>query len=91
MAGYPVSGSYRISGIRLIPDIRYPALGLAGYPAKTVSGAFLTITYVPSGLALEYFGACADDLVLGLTGLLLHHLQLAGRKKPYKNLRKKNC
>jgi hypothetical protein len=25
-----------------LPDIRYPAFGLAGYPAKTVSGAFLT-------------------------------------------------
>jgi hypothetical protein len=23
------------------PDIRYPAFGLAGYPAKTVSGASL--------------------------------------------------
>jgi hypothetical protein len=25
------------------PDIRYPALGLAGYPAKTVSGASLIL------------------------------------------------
>jgi hypothetical protein len=43
-AGYPVSGSYRISGIRLLdnPDIR-----LAGYPAKTVSGAsLLTSNYL---------------------------------------------
>jgi hypothetical protein len=40
-----VSGqiSGRISGIQLLdwPDIRYPAFGLAGYPAKTVSGASL--------------------------------------------------
>jgi hypothetical protein len=34
-----VSG--RISGIRPLPDIRYPAFGLAGYPAKSVSGASL--------------------------------------------------
>jgi hypothetical protein len=26
------------------PDIRYPAFGLAGYPAKTVSGASLLFT-----------------------------------------------
>jgi hypothetical protein len=36
-----VSG--RISGIRALPDIRYPAFGLAGYPAKTVSGASLKV------------------------------------------------
>jgi hypothetical protein len=30
------------TGIR--PKIRYPAFGLAGYPAKTVSGASLIIT-----------------------------------------------
>jgi hypothetical protein len=36
-AGYPVSG---------LPDIwyLYPAFGLAGYPAKIVSGAFLILT-----------------------------------------------
>jgi hypothetical protein len=38
-----VSG--RISGIRPLPDIRYPAFGLAGYPAKIVSGASLPKTY----------------------------------------------
>jgi hypothetical protein len=39
------------------PDIRYPASGLAGYPAKTVSGASLiiihfynTINSSPSGI-----------------------------------------
>jgi hypothetical protein len=31
-AGYPVSGPYRISGIRPIPDIRYPAH--TGYPVS---------------------------------------------------------
>jgi hypothetical protein len=41
-----VSGPYRISGIKPLPDIRYPAFGLAGYPVgrisgKTVSGASL--------------------------------------------------
>jgi hypothetical protein len=55
--GNPASGPYRksgwisspyrisgwISGIRL--DIRYPAFGLAGCPAKTVSGASL-INYI---------------------------------------------
>jgi hypothetical protein len=37
-AGYPVSGPYQISGIRLLdkPDIRP-----VGYPAKTVSDASL--------------------------------------------------
>jgi hypothetical protein len=36
---------YRIRPLSDIqPDIRYPAFGLAGYPAKTVSGAFLKIT-----------------------------------------------
>jgi hypothetical protein len=31
-----VSG--RISGIRPLPDIRYPAFGLSGYPAGRISG-----------------------------------------------------
>jgi hypothetical protein len=39
--------SGRISGIRPYPDIRYPALGLAGYPAKTVSGASLFTVPLP--------------------------------------------
>jgi hypothetical protein len=44
--GYKKAGlSGRISGIRPLPDIRphirYPAFGLAGYPAKTLSGASL--------------------------------------------------
>jgi hypothetical protein len=34
LTGYPVSGLYRISGIRPLPDIRYPAFGIAGYPEK---------------------------------------------------------
>jgi hypothetical protein len=40
---YSCQVSGRVSGIRLSPDIRYPAFGLAGYPAKTVSGASLII------------------------------------------------
>jgi hypothetical protein len=38
LARYTVYGNYRV------PDIRYPAFGLAGYLAKTVSGASLAIT-----------------------------------------------
>jgi hypothetical protein len=35
---YPVSGPYRISGIRPLPDIRYPVFLLAGYTAGRISG-----------------------------------------------------
>jgi hypothetical protein len=47
---YSYFGSPSNSEQKIQPAIRYPAFGLAGYPAKSVSGAFLinSIAYLPS-------------------------------------------
>jgi hypothetical protein len=39
----PSTGAGIRPDIRPLPGIRYPAFGVAGYPAKTVSGASLLI------------------------------------------------
>jgi hypothetical protein len=56
MFGKPstVSGPYRISGIRHLPDIRYPAFGLAGYPAGRISGNN-SIRCIPNSITILIF------------------------------------
>jgi hypothetical protein len=50
------------------PDIRYPAFGLAGYPAKTVSGASL------ENIGLTGTGTCLLEAKLGTGALRMGHL-----------------